>query len=497
MPIPQITELLHIGQSYSDSLVAFSEGAATTLLTAIWQGAVVAICLAICLRLAPRTSAALRFSIWTAAFLVIAGLPFLPLLRPAQAESAGIASGAQPWLQIDIRWSLALTGLWLGASLYRAADLAIHSLRLRKLWKSAIPIDHAEMPKLSGRAAIQLCITRELDRPSVIGFLAPRILIPEWLFVRLTAAELDQIVLHETQHLRRGDDWTNLLQKLSLVLLPLNPILLWIERRLCLEREMACDEGVVRVTRAPRAYAACLAHLAERGIERRAEALSLGAWHRRPELVQRVHSLLLRRRALGPVGSGALAASVACALLFGTVELSRCPQLIAFQPVHSGRTVVAALKPLQSYQQLAVSPVTIPAKSALPRPHMIETKAIMPAEQAIAGVEGSREPVRNLLKRSHADEPTEQLSEAKIPGDSDELTSSQHWIVLTTWEQQPQFDADNMDDSASSVAYRTTVTRLIFQVVQARALSPSSVSRKPAVAPAILSDRNGWLVLQL
>ena len=131
---------------------------------------------------------------------------------------------------------------------------------------------------------MQVCTTPNLDRPSVIGFFAPRILIPEWLLTRLTPGELRQIVLHETEHLRRGDDWTNLFQKLCLVLFPLDPALVWIERRLCAEREMACDDGVVRVTHAPRAYAACLASLAERGLRRRAEALSLGAWQRRPEL---------------------------------------------------------------------------------------------------------------------------------------------------------------------------------------------------------------------
>ncbi len=52
-------------------------------------------------------------------------------------------------------------------------------------------------------------------------------------------------------------------------LFPLNPALAWMERRLCREREMACDEGVVRSTQAPRAYAACLASLAERRLERR------------------------------------------------------------------------------------------------------------------------------------------------------------------------------------------------------------------------------------
>ena len=115
-------------------------------------------------------------------------------------------------------------------------------------------------------APVEICTTTTLQRPSVIGFLKPRILIPDWLFARLTAGELEQIVLHEAEHLRRRDDWTNLLQKLCLVLFPLNPALVWIERRLCREREMACDEGVIKITHAPRAYASCLARLAERGL---------------------------------------------------------------------------------------------------------------------------------------------------------------------------------------------------------------------------------------
>src|SRR5208337_2353079 len=169
--------------------------------------------------------------------------------------------------------------------------LAVHSMHLGRLWNSASPV--AADAKLRAllttasptRRQIELCTTRKLDRPSVIGFLAPRILIPDWLYARLTPGELEQVILHESEHLRRRDDWTNLLQRLCLVLFPLNPALAFVENRLCREREMACDEGVVRVTRAPRAYAACLASLAERGIERnlerRAAALSLAAWRRR------------------------------------------------------------------------------------------------------------------------------------------------------------------------------------------------------------------------
>jgi len=263
------------------SLAGISHSAAAALLTALWQGLVIAGFLGLCLKFAPRVSAGLRFLVFAAGFAAVVTLPFLPaLLRwiteaTGRVESTeaigGAAAASHPWLVMDARWSLALTLLWIGASLWRAVDLAAHTVRLRRLWIDATPVPETTvaLPKLAGRKAVQLCTTEELERPSVIGFLAPRILIPSWLFERLTEAELGQIVLHESEHLRRGDDWTNLLQKLCLVLFPLNPALVWMERRLCLEREMACDEGVVRRTHAPRAYAACLTSLAEHGLERR------------------------------------------------------------------------------------------------------------------------------------------------------------------------------------------------------------------------------------
>ena len=83
-----------------------------------------------------------------------------------------------------------------------------------------------------------------MARPSVLGFFRPRILVPPELLKALSPRELRQVVVHEMEHLHRADDWTNLLQKVGLVLFPLNPVLLWVERRLCAERELA--SGAVR-----------------------------------------------------------------------------------------------------------------------------------------------------------------------------------------------------------------------------------------------------------
>ena len=81
-----------------------------------------------------------------------------------------------------------------------------------------------------------------------LGFLHPAILIPQTLLDTLSNAELEHVVLHELAHLRRRDDWTNLAQKLIVAILPIQPALYWIGRRMSIEREMACDDWVIATT---------------------------------------------------------------------------------------------------------------------------------------------------------------------------------------------------------------------------------------------------------
>jgi beta-lactamase regulating signal transducer with metallopeptidase domain len=380
-------------------LAAFAAAAAPLAVAALWQGVLIAFVLGLCLRFAPRfhihIAAAQRFVLWATAFALVAGLPFLPsFLRgsassPAHASAGASASAA--WFQLDARWALGLAALWLTASFLRAAALAANSLRLRSLWRSATPVAaDAQLLALLAAASparrpAALCTTRDLDRPSVIGFFAPRILIPEWLFARLTQDELKHVLLHEAEHLRRRDDWINLLQKFALVLFPLNPALLWIERRLCREREMACDEGVVRRTQAPHAYAASLATLAQRSLERRrAHALSLGAFERRSELVHRVSSLLARKPALHPFAARALAGIAACALLAASIELAHCPQLVTFVPAAAHEKQLAQADPPVPQgegERLYAEPASVPDGSNL---RALRTKAILSSRQNLS-----------------------------------------------------------------------------------------------------------------
>jgi beta-lactamase regulating signal transducer with metallopeptidase domain len=192
---------------------SFAQTAASIAITSLWQGLAVAGLLALCLKLAPRISAAHRFVLSISAFAALIALPFLPRIfegfgSTSAASAIASSTAKHPWLQFDARWSIILAAIWLIASAVRATDLVFHVLRLHRLWHTAIPVNVSAL--LHPKRSFEVCTTRELGRPSVIGFFAPRILIPDWLLARLAPGELNQIVLHETEHLRRRDDWTNL-----------------------------------------------------------------------------------------------------------------------------------------------------------------------------------------------------------------------------------------------------------------------------------------------
>jgi beta-lactamase regulating signal transducer with metallopeptidase domain len=558
MPLMHMADVILAGLAGrgAATFAAFAQSVAPAFVASLWQSATVAFALVLSMRLAPRVSAAHRFAAWAAGFAVVAGLPFLPLLAHSGdviAAAPLAAGGAGPWLELDSRWGFAIAALWLAGSAFRAVELAFHSLRLRRLWRGATPVEAegnfrtmlaAASPVRPPARPIEICTTRDLDRPSVIGFFAPRILIPEWLFSRLTPGELEQVVLHEAEHLHRRDDWTNLLQKLFLVVFPLNPALAWMERRLCREREMACDEGVVRRTQAPRAYAACLTALAERSLQqrelqRRAQALSLGAFERRPELVHRVHSILRRKQALHPLAAGALVSVLGCGLVVGSVELARSPQLVAFVAASEPDAKTALLAPPQAQipgiARASYAPTGEPgptATDAVFHPsaqfHEIDTKAIVPANRNAT----ARPPARprrsddssagmTETARSDADHtaPRAELVKAVAQTSSEAPVQGQQFVVLAAWEEvetsvmrtraiadydtgagAQEQTGDATSQPAATRATEITVTRIILLVYPAGSATgtqPAPTSGFHSHRPATPSVDSGRMGLQL
>jgi beta-lactamase regulating signal transducer with metallopeptidase domain len=322
------------------SLGPVASVAASALVSALWEGAALAGLVWAVLRGFPRLSAAARSMVWLGVFALLIGLQILPLVaRSAEAVTAPVA-------HLDARWGYAVLGLWIAHSMVRAIQLGIGVAHLRRLAKRAVelPADAGFDGIVAGRR-VRLCISDEIARPSVIGFFRPKILIPAKLMESLPETELRQVLIHEMEHLRRADDWTNLLQKLALVVFPLNPALAWVERRLCAERELACDDRVLEAGNGRKAYAMCLAHLAEHAMLQRGMGLALGAWEKRPELVRRVERILRGERTLGRRLAMGVTGTVMAASLMGALALSRSPEMVSFTPMERAEIASSEMMP--------------------------------------------------------------------------------------------------------------------------------------------------------
>ena len=216
------------------------------------------------LRFGGGRSAVTRFAVWFSTLLVVVSLPLFVSVNGARALH-------RPELEISSAWATDLFIIW-------AAIASIMLLRLagslRQVWRlrqRCEAMDLEKYPELAETARqcssarnVKLLVSDELRVPTALGFFQPAVVLPAWALSELSSEELRVVLLHELAHLRRWDDWTNLAQKLLKAIFFFHPAVWWIESRLALEREMACDDLVLEQTANPHGYAASLVSLAEK-----------------------------------------------------------------------------------------------------------------------------------------------------------------------------------------------------------------------------------------
>ncbi len=99
---------------------------------------------------------------------------------------------------------------------------------------------------------------------------------------------------------------------------------------------MACDDAVLAETASPRAYAECLAHLAERSFVERSVALAQAALGKIHQTSLRVAQILDVNRPAGPARRPVVSLVAAFAIVCAAFA-ARSPKLIAFQENDSTR----------------------------------------------------------------------------------------------------------------------------------------------------------------
>lgn len=302
------------------------------LMNGLGEGVLVALFAWVLLRLIGRRNAGTRFAVWFSALVAIACAPFLEtssgsrLVHPAAA------------IVMPREWSWYLFAGWAVIALAGMARVLAGLRHLRRIRKSCMPIESDRLDPVIVQAmkefrsvrGAELCASEAVQVPTAIGFLRPAVVLPAWALSELSAAELHALILHELAHLRRWDDWTNLAQKVLRALFFFHPAVWWVENRLSLEREMACDDLVLAHTSDPRAYAECLVSLAEKSFVRRGLALAQAAVGRMRQTSLRVLQILDARR---PGGAGIWKPAPWVVAVFSVACLSvaaHAPKLVAF-----------------------------------------------------------------------------------------------------------------------------------------------------------------------
>jgi Zn-dependent protease with chaperone function len=324
------------------------------ILNALPEGLLIALFAWALLRVFPRQNSGTRFAVWFLALLTVA---VLPLLSGIGGEGKILAPGMawghlHPAITIPGSWALFAFMAWALGMCVTLTRVAGGLWHLRQLRRSCTAIPAPDLDPLvrktletlgaAGSAesrAVTLATSEEVRVPAAIGFRKRTIVLPAWALRELSPADLNVILLHEFAHLRRGDDWTNLIQKIVRAIFFFHPAVWWIESRLSVEREMACDDAVLAETSNPHGYASCLVSLLEKNMEhRRAQQhLAQKRWSMAQAVVDRAREASLRLARIldanRPVATRVWKPALGVVGVFSMlclVALPHAPQFVAF-----------------------------------------------------------------------------------------------------------------------------------------------------------------------
>ncbi len=284
-----------------------------------------------------RTSAAVRHGIWSLAFAGLLVLPLsiatvpswevaLPSMLPveqishpaappqslqetpitatapqaaipletshAQAASLPSATTSWPWMQI-------LLMIWAAGALALLARLGLTLAKLTTITRCALPVSDPEWTELSGvlvevldiRRPVRILQHKTVMVPMTYGLRKPVVLLP--VEADAWPEEQKQVTLmHELMHIRRLDYLAHVLAIVARALHWFNPMAWYGAKQLLLEREQACDDGVLSMGIARSCYADHLLETARFVLTRREAPTGALAMARPSDLRKRIVAIL-------------------------------------------------------------------------------------------------------------------------------------------------------------------------------------------------------------
>lgn len=188
----------------------------------------------------------------------------IPVVGPAPS-----AGGQRFATRLQRGWVASVLALWMSGAVAILLSLAVGRRRLGALRRAAQPPSTADWLPLLRRLCRELGVGRRVTllqsadkvMPVTWGWWRPVILLPaaagDW------APERRRVVLlHELAHVKRWDCLTQMIASLAVAVYWLNPLVWVAARRMCLERERACDDLVLNGGCPASDYAAHLVEIA-------------------------------------------------------------------------------------------------------------------------------------------------------------------------------------------------------------------------------------------
>jgi len=140
-------------------------------------------------------------------------------------------------------------------------------------WRRVRSAVHAGSPVELG-LPIRVISSPSFLEPGIFGVFRPVLLLPDGIFDQLTPDQWKSVVAHELCHVRHRDNLIGVIQMFVEAVFWFNPLVWWIGKRIFQERELACDEEVLRLGSESRVYAQSILRVCELYLESPVECVA-------------------------------------------------------------------------------------------------------------------------------------------------------------------------------------------------------------------------------
>ena len=151
-----------------------------------------------------------------------------------------------------------LCGIWITGIFIMILLIAKSNAHLHALKKSALPLQNQKVHKLYHDCLNEMHITKTIPiystafikSPIIVGLWKPCIYLPTHLISDFNASDMRYMLLHELQHFKYKDTFSNYFINFIGVLYWFNPIVWYALREMRNDREVACDTSVLSMLKA-------------------------------------------------------------------------------------------------------------------------------------------------------------------------------------------------------------------------------------------------------